>query len=322
MPTQMNVTVEREYNASQEMVFEAFSNTETFNSFNEWMRIDPKNTKVEYSALKQGKGAYYTWNNEINVDEVGFGRLDVIKSKPNDLVQYELRFGDDPSPNVGTINITRKNDKTKVVWNFLGTETPFIARFFNKIFEGMVFEKMNQSLINLGEQLKKIPKVIEITRETSLVEFSEEKKVLALFQETSTEDKQEIAMAFQESMGTLYSYLVDDQELIPEEDFSEPVSIYESWDEENKEAKFYVGFIINKEVEIPDGMTLITIPISKVLKESYKGAYDGIGQVHMVLNDFIEKENLKIVGRPFEIFKSQPSIPDNQKVTEIYYPVK
>ncbi|APD07261.1 hypothetical protein UJ101_01750 [Flavobacteriaceae bacterium UJ101] len=326
MPSQMDVTVEREYDHPAEQVYKAFANTKIFNSFNAWMRIDPDNTKVTYSDKKEGKGAHYKWSNTFNVNEVGSGSLDIVEANPNALVKYEMRFGEDPAPGIGIINISEKEGKTKVSWNFLGAKTPFLFRFFNKVFYGVVFDNMNQSLENLEETLKNntpMPEeIIEINKETALTEFSEAKKVIAFFQETSTDDKQEIAMAFQESMGMLYSYLVDNQGLEAGKDFSYPVGIYESWDEENKIAKFYVGFIIDKDVPLGEGMEIITIPVSKVIKKVYQGPYEGTGDVHKAINEFIEKEKIQIIGSPFEIYKSAPSVPNSQKITEVYYPVK
>lgn len=326
MPAQMDVTVEKEYNHPAEKVYKTFANTEVFNSFNEWMRIDPENTNVTYSNIKEGKDAHYKWVNTVNINEVGSGSLTIVEANPNTLVKYEMRFGEDPAPGIGTIKISEKGGKTKVIWNFLGTETPFMFRFFNKIFYEIVFNNMNQSLINLEEVLKSMPsttkEIIEINKETDLTTFPIEKKVIALFQETSTDDQQEIAMAFQESMGMLYSYLVDDQGLEVEKDFSYPVGIYESWNEENKIAKFYIGFIVNKEVPLGEGMELITIPNSKVIKRVYQGPYGEIGKVHIAINNFIEREKIQMIGSPFEIFKSEPYVPDNQKITEVYYPIQ
>ncbi len=326
MPSQLDVTVEKEYNAPSEQLYKAFANTEKFNAFNQWMRIDPENTKVEYSEIKEGKGAYYKWSNTVNVNEVGTGSLTVVEANPNKLVKYEMRFGEDPTPNIGQVTITEENKKTKVVWSFVGAETPFMFRFLNKVFHGMVSDNMNQSLDNLEEYLKEVPKVeekpIEIQKETAITQFSEPTKVIALFQETSTRDMQEIGMAFQESMGLLYSYLVDDQHLEAGKDFTNPIGIYELWDEKNNVAKFYVGFIVNAEVPAGEGMQEITIPSSNVIKQVYQGPYEETGKVHEAINQFIQKEKIEVIGMPFEIYKSAPSVPDSQKVTEIYYPVK
>ncbi|MFV0530951.1 MAG: GyrI-like domain-containing protein [Flavobacteriales bacterium] len=326
MPSQMDITVEREYRVPPEQVYKAFANTEIFNSFNEWMKIDPENTKVEYSEIKEGKGANYQWSNTINVNEVGSGSLAIVEAQPHSLIKYEMRFGDDPTPGIGTITISEKQGKTKVAWNFLAVEMPFMFRFLNKIFYEMVLNHMDQSLINLEETLKTMPRkkeeIIEIEKESALTQFPEEKRVIALFQETSIDDKQEISMVFQESMGLIYSYLVDDQGLESGKDFSYPVGIYKAWDEKNKTAEFYVGFIVNKDVPLGEEMEMVTIPASKVVKKVYQGAYEETGKVHEAIRKFIEKEKIKPTGNPFEIYKSEPSVSNNKKITEIYYPVK
>lgn len=326
MPSQLDVTVEKEYNAPSEQIYKAFANTEKFNAFNQWMRIDPKNTKVEYSEIKEGKGAHYAWSNTVNVNEVGSGSLTIIEAKPNNMIQYEMRFGDDPTPNIGKVMITEENAKAKVVWNFVGAEAPFMFRFLNKVFHGMVSDNMNQSLDNLEEYITKVPKTeekpIAIEKESAITKLPAPIKILALFQETSTNDTQEIGMAFQESMGTLYSYLVDDQKLEAGKDFTNPIGVYELWDEKNNIAKFYVGFIINKKVPLGEGMQEITIPSSNVIKQVYQGPYEETGKVHEAINTFIQQEKIEIIGMPFEIYKSELSVPDNQKVTEIYYPVQ
>lgn len=180
IPSQVNVTVEKEYKHSAKQLYKAFSNTKTFNSFNEWMRIDPKNTNVTYSSIKEGKGARYEWSNSININEVGSGSLDIVEANPYSFVKYEMRFGEDSEPGIGTITISEKKEITKVVWNFTGTEMPFMFRFINTIFNEVISDNMNKSLINLEESLKSNTlieeELIEIQKETALTKFSKEKK--------------------------------------------------------------------------------------------------------------------------------------------------
>ncbi len=152
--------------------------------------------------------------------------------------------------------------------------------------------------------------------------IKEQLNIIAFNQEKSISDKQEMAMSFQESMGLLYSYLVDVNELEPEKDFTKPIVIYDEWDKENDLVRFKIGFIINKNVALREGMEIIVINPSKVIKKSYKGEYNDIEKTHNAIKDYVKRSSLKINSSPYEVFVSEPSVSSDKKITEVYYPIQ
>ena len=53
-----------------------------------WAKLDPT-MKVKFEGPASGVGAIYTW---VGNDEVGEGRMEILESKPNEMIRIKLEF--------------------------------------------------------------------------------------------------------------------------------------------------------------------------------------------------------------------------------------
>ncbi|MDI9623637.1 MAG: GyrI-like domain-containing protein [Methanothermobacter sp.] len=66
------------------------------------------------------------------------------------------------------------------------------------------------------------------------------------------------------------------------------------------EGKYDVGFPIEDEIEGTDRVNIVTIPGHKVLYTLYEGS--GRGAAYKSLIDFVEENNIDVIGSPREIY--------------------
>jgi effector-binding domain-containing protein len=98
-----------------------------------------------------------------------------------------------------------------------------------------------------------------------------------------------------------------------------PFAIYHVWDEENKTAKIEVAIANTSEMPETDRIKKGMTHEGNVLKAVKTGSYE-TGDEHWGLEAYAELNNKEIVGSPWEIFATDPTV--EEIVVEVYYPVK
>jgi hypothetical protein len=69
-------------------VFARVNDLHKWDTWSPWAKLDP-NAKVAYEGASSGKGAVYTWSGN---ERVGEGRMEIIESKPSELVDIKVDF--------------------------------------------------------------------------------------------------------------------------------------------------------------------------------------------------------------------------------------
>lgn len=82
--------------APDSTLFNLVNNINDWNKWSAWHRIDPANTQWVYSDNAVGSGAWYSWKSPNW--QVGEGRLEIVKSIPNTVIETTMTFGEDPKP--------------------------------------------------------------------------------------------------------------------------------------------------------------------------------------------------------------------------------
>ena len=102
-----------------------------------------------------------------------------------------------------------------------------------------------------------------------------------------------------------------------------PGSLYTKWDEETKEAEFYIGLLVHSTDKLPasEGMTIMEGPKGKIVKISKFGQY-GVGdmEAHAKIAEFMGKHNLVQSGPVWELYENDPmEVKPADIQTDIYY---
>jgi effector-binding domain-containing protein len=104
-----------------------------------------------------------------------------------------------------------------------------------------------------------------------------------------------------------------------------PVTIYFSWDEENKKTDIGIGFPVNDlDLVEDDDLELITVEESKATKTVHVGDYMKLKDTHAGMMEWLKENSLESGSYVIEEYQTSPdSEPDMEKwMTNIYYTIK
>jgi hypothetical protein len=134
-------------NASPAVVFPYVNRPKEFVSWSPWEKLDPNN-KTTYSGPDEGVGAAYAWQGN---SEVGSGKMTIIESKANEMVQQDLEFIE-PFASKSTVMhaLAPAGEGTKVSWIMEGNND-FMGKLFGVFMnmDTMIGKDFDEGLANL-----------------------------------------------------------------------------------------------------------------------------------------------------------------------------
>ena len=305
-----------EMNASPATVQSLVSDLTTWEEWGPWVKTDPT-TKIEYSDPATGQDAWYTWAG----DSIGSGKLTVLELTENSMATKVEFDGMDGGNGYWSFIETEKG--TEVTWGMTG-DIGMVGKIFMMIFQGTTdidgaMDKMAGKDFVMGlDNLKEIAENAEYAEAASKITV-EETIVTSVPYFSITET---IAMAdidsvfFGRMFGELMGYMGEDGMTTMA---GMPFAIYHVWDEENQSATIEVAIANTSELPETDRIKKGMTHEGNVLKAVKTGSYNTMDE-HMGLGAYAEMNGKEIIGNPWEIFATDPTV--DEIVVEVYYPVK
>ncbi len=145
-----SITIERPVKS----VFSYIKYLRNQNEYSTWTKLDPK-TKHTYTGTDGTVGFISAWSSEH--PDVGVGEQEIKAIKPNDRIDFELRFIEPFQATEPAYMTTTKVSKgeTKVTWGFKGKiDYPMNLMFLFVDFEQQIGNDLQQGLNNLKEILE------------------------------------------------------------------------------------------------------------------------------------------------------------------------
>jgi uncharacterized protein YndB with AHSA1/START domain len=134
-------------------VFALLNDFHAFGSWSPWEKLDP-NMKTTYSGAPSGPGAVYTWDGN---DDVGAGRMEILKSEPDTRVVVKLDFLKPiEGYNTSEYTLVSSAGTTTVTWAMYGP-SPYVSKLMG-IFvsmDRMIGKDFERGLSNLKAQAEK-----------------------------------------------------------------------------------------------------------------------------------------------------------------------
>ncbi len=137
------------------VVFGQVNELRKWEAWSPWAKLDP-NAKSSFEGPAAGVGAAMSWSGN---NKVGEGRMAITKSRPGELVRFQLDFFK-PMKATNTAEFTFKSDKdqTTVTWAMFGRNN-FMAKAFGLFVNcdtmvGSQFEKGLASMKSIAEAAK------------------------------------------------------------------------------------------------------------------------------------------------------------------------
>lgn len=141
---------------------------------------------------------------------------------------------------------------------------------------------------------------------------------LVFVSRTSLMSPEAIGAAMGEAFGTLAAFM-SGRKITP---VGPPLALYHGYDE--KEIRFDVGFPVPPadrgmvEGEVKSGET----PAGRALKTVHTGPYAKLRETYNGIMKHMEAEGLTAAGFSWEVYVTDPDkTPENQLITEIYFPL-
>lgn len=85
-----------------------------------------------------------------------------------------------------------------------------------------------------------------------------------------------------------------------------PSGLYFTWDMKNMRTDLAAAIPVASGTKAPEGTTIITIPESKAVMVDYYGAYEGLGEVHGLIEGYLIANQLEYVGPAIEEYITDP----------------
>jgi effector-binding domain-containing protein len=315
LPSKFEITRSATINASPENVFEEVNDLEKWNNWDYWHSLDPE-MKITYSDQKTGKGATYEWSGN---SDVGEGKLQITESNPAASVSADLFFMESTEPAKAHYSFEPVDGNTNVTISF-STDfgmNPFMRWMGKLYFPNEMGKAFDHNLSKLKEIAEAKPKFT--------VQFTEETTTPISYVGISTtgmsiENIEAMNTQMAKSYGELATTLGKAKVAITGPAFC----IINKWDEATKQTDFVCAFPVASNAKVPAKYKIMQTESSPAIKTVHKGSYDGLGNTHGQMVQYLELKNLEIIGAPMEIYVTDPEVEkDTSKwITEIYYPIK
>jgi effector-binding domain-containing protein/uncharacterized protein YndB with AHSA1/START domain len=310
--------------APAEMIYKNVSDYKNWEAWSSWVEADP-DMKITLPEQTSGVGSSYSWE-----DKDGVGTMKTLDAVPNTSLTQQMQFADFPPSDIHWKFKPHTDGSTEVTWSIAGKDLPFGFKAFVALSGGMekqIGPHYDRSLAKL-DSLMTIEMEAKVNEQKAFRLGTIEEVVLApqkfigYYQKTSTDvDHEKMTSLFMEFMPKAGAYAMS--KLAPEELI--PGTVYTKWDETTKEAEFYIGVLLKKDLAPAEGMTSINLPRGKSLKVAKYGNYGtGDYEAHTAIGKYMQENELSQNGTTiWELYVNDPTTVKPEEIqTDIYYPVK
>jgi hypothetical protein len=136
-------------------VFAQVNDLRSWEAWSPWAKLDP-NARTTYNGPRAGLGAGSAWSGN---NQVGAGRMEIIESRPNELVRLRLDF-ERPMKGTNIADFTFQPDgyQTRVTWAMSGQKN-FLAKAFGLFVncDKMVGDQFDKGLAQLNSMVRAVP---------------------------------------------------------------------------------------------------------------------------------------------------------------------
>lgn len=313
-PTRIDAQRSTNIDAPAPIIYSQIVDLKKWESWSPWIEADTS-IQTTYGEKTVGVGASYSW-----IDGDGTtGNLEIVEAEKNTSLKTKIQFGNSPGFSNGEWTFNPSDTGTTVTWHMTNdTDIPFLARAamlnFNEEI-GSDFEKGLSNLKEIAEAKAQPPYeyrgyTIEITEMPA-------RKFLAHRENVSFENMKGF---YTDHFGRLMSSVVRSGTDLD----GSPCGLFYTWDEENGMTDMAAAIGIKGDVEPPNQAQVIEIPSGKAAVVNYFGAYEGSGDAHMAIDDFLNDFGHEVDAPVIEEYVTDPMAEaDTSKwLTKVIYPLK
>ena len=294
-------------NAPKTSVFPHLKSLQKMQAWSPWAELDP-NMKNTFTGEDGTVGSSNSWEGN---DQVGAGSQTITVINENESVETHLHFLKPFESESDAYMKTEdsENGSTKVTWGIKG-DNNFMGRIMGLFMnmDAMIGKDFEKGLDKLKTIVESQP-AQNTYRGFSITEEDFAGKMYVGIRETVK--FADMKQFFSENFASVFSAVGDKADGMPS-------GIYFEWDEANQKTDMAAAVAVKKTVK---GFEKFEIPASKMLLINYQGGYNGLGEAHYAMDDYIKEKGYKISSPVVEEYVTDPgNEPDSTKwVTKVMY---
>lgn len=296
--------------APMETVFEQVNCYKNWEKWSPWHKMDTT-MKIKYSGSSSGTGCTFEWKS--NNPKVGEGKMTIINSIPFDSIINEMDFMENGKA-LSKFIFIKEDSGIKVTWKLeqVRRNNP-IEKIMGAVMKKMVGNHFERGLKELKDFCEKIP--VEPMYKVEEIKINKQ-LYISISQQCSMKGIKAV-------IGKIYTDLAKFMEDKGIKCMGAPFSIYHG----NPGDTVFImeaGFPVDKKTGTAGNIKFGEIKEGNVLTTLHVGPYSGIAQAYEAIMKYIQVNNKKITGSPWEAYLNDPMVvKDSTKFeTRVYFPVE
>ena len=298
------------------VVFALVNGFQNFNDWSPFVAVEPDATYT-FEGPDFGVGATMAW--DVAGPKPESGSQTIVASTPYERVDIELdmaRLGSSQS----AFLLQGENGGTRLTWAFdtdFGLDIP--GRFRGILLDRQLGPLFAQGLSNLKRRAEALPKIDWSDLEIGITVVSS--TTIAYATGDSSSDPTDISAAMAAAYGQVLSFVSTNGLQLA----GQPLAITNYWDDRGFgfDAGIPVSGTPNRGAGPDSPVRMGETYGGRVVRAVQIGPYTELENTFAKVEAFIVAHSLEKHGRPWEVFVSDPgNVPENELVTEVYYPVK
>lgn len=312
LPSQVEMERSKVIDAPKEVLFSQVNELKAWGAWSPWHQLDPDMT-VEYSGVNpSGEGSWYSWTGN---DQVGSGKLTILKSHPTDSIRTEMQFMGSEDPAYSNWIFEDTDGGTKVTWTF-DAEMSGVGKWFGLMMDSFLGPQYEEALNNLDSVATNLPDEPEPATKVTAFELNDT-WYIGYIVETDQEGVSD-SENYAKGLGAVNGF-ISGQGIEPT---GYPMSIVHKWEPESVVMEMAIP--VADSVAVPDSLTIGKISAGSALKMKHMGNYMNLSNTWAAFEDYNAANQVVPRWFPYEVYVTDPGTePDTAKwVTEIVYPVE
>lgn len=308
-PKKLQLEVEETIDAPPNLIYNLVNDLKKWEDWSPWSELD-SNAVYTYTQKTDGVSASTTWKGN---SEIGEGTQTIKESVIGEKIKMALEFGGVDGISYSTWKFKEDGKKTKVAWDFDGSDTPFPFRIFNLLRKGGLKKSYQKGLMGLKNMAEKRAKE-KVYRGYKIKEMiMPEKHFILNRQEVKMENIQQFN---NRNVGILFGKAA----AASLETDTYASSLFYKWDEENGVTDMATAISLREAVDIKD-LTSQTIPSGRAIQVDFYGDSNESSSAHYAVDEYMKDYGLLNDPPIIEEYITDPTVEKNPNkwLTRITY---